>query len=276
MDYFLFLLFFIIFFTLGGGGVYFWKRTGKKYFNNKFDNRVTDAVLGPWIPKGQCKAFSGSCGRGELTMEKKCVMEGTNGGKMCSDFRIVEKSQDCYVDCDRPKDVVDWGHPNDSPDIPIGGPKKGWYDFTGQGVPNDYCRWVGVLGNIFWACHTEKGPYTKADPKHITFSGGPANTLESVTPSGLLKPCPTDMVYALAQDVDLQKSIVNGFNGKCGSRCVYDHRNPKTGWTFENEKWIRIDNMSLHKCGKDNILDMKNAKNTYDKVYDVRNSWTII
>ncbi len=30
---------------------------------------------------------------------------------------------------------------------------RGWYDFTGQGVKNDYCRFVGGPGPVWFSCH---------------------------------------------------------------------------------------------------------------------------
>jgi hypothetical protein len=46
--------------------------------------------------------------------------------------------------------VVDAGY-NDGTfgDKPI---KKGYYDILGQGVPNDYCRYIGDQPNVFFAC----------------------------------------------------------------------------------------------------------------------------
>ena len=280
MNYLLLFAFIFIFMTIGGGGIFFWRQIQAPSRRNEPGGRTAfpvDAVLGPWLPKGSCSAHSGTCGKGEITMERKCIQEGRNGGKTCLDFGEVEKIEDCYVDCQRPKGIVDWGHANDSKGIPPLGPHKGWYDFTGQGQPNDFCRWVGEDGNKFWACHTSKGPYVKGDPTHITFSAGPANKLKIPSTNKINKVCPVDAaLYRTSQDPDFLKSIANGFTGECGTRCVYDHRNPKTGWSHDGKSWVRIDDMSLHKCGAKYVADQIRAINTYEKLYDVKHSWTVL
>jgi hypothetical protein len=42
----------------------------------------------------------------------------------------------------------DMGHVNYNNNIPA----RGWYDVQNQGVPNDYCRYVGDEPNIYWSC----------------------------------------------------------------------------------------------------------------------------
>ena len=44
----------------------------------------------------------------------------------------------------RPTDIADCGYPND---------KRGWFDFSGLGVRNDYCREVGEAPNVFASCY---------------------------------------------------------------------------------------------------------------------------
>lgn len=290
MDLNLFLVFLCIFFIFGGGGALFWKlrndkiQTQSQLPPNYVDSlRPQDAVMTPWSSSEQCKTLSGSCGKGQIVYTRQCLREGKNGGKMCSEFR-TRKVQDCYKNCLRPEGIMDWGHPNDSPRIPIGGPIKGWYDLSGQGQPNDYCRWVGVpgdslvrsangdeTGGITWACHSENDPYVKANPRHVTFSTGPANHLVPYVPEMVIKACGPDNIYLKARDPDLQKSIVNGFFTKCGSQCVYDHRNPKMGWVFEGGQWNRVEDMMQHRCGVGEGL--KRAIRRYEKVYDVKNAW---
>ena len=164
--------------------------------------------MSPWTSNNSCKTLSGSCGKGQIVHTRRCVQEGKNGGKTCSEY-LTEKSEDCYVNCLRPK-VVDWGYPNDAPNIPIGSPLKGWYDASGQGQPNDYCRWVGVPSKdseVMWACHNEKDPYVKMNPRHVTFSTGPANKLVPFVPELLTKKCGAANIYSSAKDPDLQNFI---------------------------------------------------------------------
>jgi hypothetical protein len=266
---------FVIIFTLGGGGFLFWKRF--KNVNSMDDDGLPrDAELSNWVVAEGCKAHSGSCGKGQAVMERKCLREGKNSGKLCSQIGPTRKTVDCWVHCEKPTDVVDWGHPNDAAGLPEGSPRKGWYDFTGQGQPNDYCRWVGPNESKFWACHTRHSPYDKADVNHITFSAGPANDMKPFSIQGVRQMCPMNGAYAEATDPDLQKSIANGFMSHCGARCVYDHRNPKTGWTYDGKRWVRIDNMTMHECGISHKNEMKKAIQQYDKKYDVKHSWTIL
>lgn len=42
----------------------------------------------------------------------------------------------------------DMGHINYNNNAPA----RGWYDVQNQGVPNDYCRYVGDEPNIYWSC----------------------------------------------------------------------------------------------------------------------------
>jgi hypothetical protein len=229
-----------------------------------------DAVMSSWTRSGKCQTLSGSCGKGFMLHTRTCLREGRGDGKMCSDFE-TEKKEDCYINCSRPSGITDWGHPNDAPGIPIGSPLKGWYDVTGQGQPNDYCRWIGVDDGLTWACHSTKDPYVKANPGHIVFSGGPANKLVPFVPSLVERACGQGNIYLLATDPDLRKSIVNGFFSKCGSPCVFDHRNPKSGWVFEGGVWNRVNDMLRHPCGQGR--DIVDAVHRYERLFNVRNAW---
>lgn len=278
MDFTVVLIFLFIFFTLGGGGYIFWKQF--KPYQLRLKREIPsvagppiDATLGSWTPKTTCQAFSGACGRGEIIMERKCLNEGQNGGQMCADFGVTERKDECYVDCPRPVDIVDWGYPNDDKGNPAT-PRKGWYDFSGQGQPNDYCRWVGESNNRFWACHTQKSPYVKADSNHITFSAGPSNNMKPFKSDEINKLCPKDAsIFLTATDPDLQRSIANGFVANCSSRCVYDHRDPNTGWAFDGNTWIRVENMQAHQCGQTAPQEYKKAIENYNRVYDVKHAW---
>lgn len=63
--------------------------------------------------------------------------------------------------------------------LPTFGRKRGWYDASGQGVPNDYCRYVGSGGigdGINWSCERADGFYdwgtfNSAKPAS-TYAGG--------------------------------------------------------------------------------------------------------
>lgn len=300
MDWNLVLVFFCIFFIIGGGGTLFWKlRKDKEIAQNTQNTQIAqrsntyhekripryvdnnddpttphftrDAQFSPWT-QGACQTLSGTCGKGEMILTRSCVRDGSGDGKKCDDFQR-EKKLPCYVQCPRPKNVVDWGHANDTPGIPLGAPKKGWYDVSGQGQPNDYCRYVGANGEMFWACHVENEPYVQMDPSHLSFSGGPTNKEIPFVPSLVRQMCPDDNAYGAALDPDLQKSIANGFFSHCGARCVYDHRNPKTGWTFDGIRWNRIENMAIHACGMTFKDEMNKAIDRYEKIYDVKNAW---
>lgn len=51
--------------------------------------------------------------------------------------------------------------------------KRGWYDASGQDVPNDYCRYVGNVGQgdgIVWSCHRADG----FDDKGVLSTKSPA------------------------------------------------------------------------------------------------------
>jgi len=284
MDSNLILVFLCIFIVFGAGGTLFWRLRKNRVRNNDVVARIdtvqpivqshTDALLSPWT-NGKCKTLSGACGKGTMTATRSCIRDGTGEGKRCSNTALTQQ-KDCYVQCPRPKDVVDWGHSNDYPGLPIGSPLKGWYDISGQGQPNDYCRWVGEKGKMFWACQSEKDPYVKTDPSHISFSGGPANRSIPYHPTLVNKMCPTQRLYLSASDPDLQKSIANGLFARCGSRCVYDHRNPKNGWWFDGMKWTRIENMITHPCGTKFKDEMTKAVKKYEKIYDVKNAWVAV
>ena len=278
MDSNLILVFLCIFFVLGGGTL-FWRIRGRRSEAqlmpdplppNSRHLQTQDAMLSPW-KQGKCKTLSGTCGKGQMTITRRCMQEGQGDGERCSDAGL-SKHVDCYVECPRPSNVVDWGHPNDLPGLPIGSPLKGWYDISGQGQPNDYCRWVNDK-NTFWACQSEKEPYINADPSNITFSGGPANKMVPYHPTLVRKMCPGHTAYLATQDPDLQKSIANGMMARCGARCVYDYRNPKNGWWFNGTKWERIENMIVHPCGTQFASEMQNAIDKYEKLFDVRNAW---
>ncbi len=47
----------------------------------------------------------------------------------------------------------------------------GWFDYQKQGVPHDYCRWVGSNNDIYFACALagDTNPYTKVDPNNSVF-----------------------------------------------------------------------------------------------------------
>jgi hypothetical protein len=289
MDSNLILVFLCIFFVFGAGGTLFWrmKQPPKNDITTNetretsriIANSTRDALLSPWKP-GTCKTLSGTCGKGQMNMTRTCVQDGSGNGQRCSDAGL-SKIVDCYVQCSRPSDVVDWGHLNDFPSLPVGSPMKGWYDISGQGQPNDYCRWVGGYGKagapsgIFWACQSEKDPYVKTDPGYITFSAGPANRLIPYHPALVERMCPGHTAYLMARDPDLQRSIANGFMARCGARCVYDHRNPKNGWWFNGTKWERIENMIVHPCSTRFKEEMDGAIGRYEKLFDVRNAWTV-
>jgi len=287
MDPDLLLVFLCIFFIIGGGGTLFWKLRQDKVTSTRRTSHAQthqlqthqlqtrpltqNAILTEWS-EGECQTLSGTCGKGEVIHTRSCLREGTGNGKRCSDYPLEKKSS-CYVQCPRPNNVVDWGHSNDAAGIPLGAPKKGWYDVSGQGQPNDYCRYVGEPGKIFWACHVEKEPYVKMDPSHLSFSGGPSNKEIPFVPHLVRKMCPDHNVYETATDPDLQKSIANGFFARCGAKCVYDHRNPKSGWTFDGG-WQRIDDMSIHACGTLLKDEMRKSIDRYESIYDVKNAWS--
>jgi len=287
MDINLIIVFLTIFFIFGAGGTLFWgikkaksqqhvqvqvKPLEKSHNIDQPNASVSrDATLSDW-EKGKCKTLSGTCGKGTFKMTRNCLQEGTGDGFRCNDVPL-ESNANCYVQCKRPENIIDWGHPNDAEGLPAGSPKKGWYDISGQGQPNDYCRWVGDHSSRFWACHVEKDPYVRSDPAHISFSGGPANQLIPFHPSLIEKMCGKAPHLLAAQDPDLRISIANGFMSNCGARCVYDHRNPKTGWTYSNGHWLRIEDMSRHVCGTVHKNELDAAKKRYEKVYDVRNAW---
>ena len=100
--------------------------------------------------------------------------------------------------------------------------------------------------------------------------------MQRVSIENVDKKCPTDIAYStnVAEDPDLQKSIANGFIAGCGTRCVYDHRNPKTGWTFNGNTWERVSNMGQHRCGVAEKDALRAAISNYEKLYDVKNAWS--
>lgn len=288
MDSNLVLVFIFMFFVLGAGGSLYWKM--KKIDAKSLDNTTTvneidtnathsynhnqDAQMSPWI-NGKCKTLSGTCGKGTMNLTRQCLKDGYGDGKRCVE-ETTTKKQDCYVQCSRPKNVIDWGHPDDAKGLPVGSPRKGWYDISGQGQPNDYCRWVGEPKSRFWACHVEKDPYVEVDPSHISFSGGPANRSIPFHPQLITKMCPIDHNYLLeARDPDLRKSIANGFLSHCGAKCVYDHRNPKSGWYYDGKKWDPIPDTSKHVCGTLYKNEMKKAMSRYEMMYDVKNAFEL-
>ena len=60
--------------------------------------------------------------------------------------------------------------------------KRGWYDVQGQGVANDYCRYVGDIpsvGGIWWSCALA-GDTASTSPKY-DFTGGPNATGDTNT-----------------------------------------------------------------------------------------------
>ena len=284
MDTDLILVFLCIFVIFGTGGTLFYQLRKDKVRSTSApasadaivlpsDEPNADATYSPW-KQSVCKTLSGTCGKGEIVMTRTCVREGSGVGKRCND-EPLHKSQDCYVQCTRPT-VVDWGHPNDANGIPIGSPLKGWYDISGQGQPNDYCRWVGPPRDKFFACHVEKDPYVKVDPSHISFSGGPANQMVPFHPTLIKSMCPTkNEHFLLARDPDLRKSIANGMFSHCGAWCVYDYRNPKTGWMFDGAKWNRVEDMPSHQCGTIHQNEMISAVRRYEDKYAVQNAWFI-
>lgn len=273
---------FFVFMFLSGGGYLFWRRnkvlaTPSAPSNTSRieidDGLPRDAIISDW-QAGKCRTFSGQCGRGEQTFTRQCIQDGKNGGIMCSSLPLHE-TKECYVTCLRPT-VVDWGHPNDSPYIPPDAPRKGWYDITGQGEPNDYCRFVGPSTGAFWACHTQKDAYVKTDPKHVTFSTGPAHTVaRQFSEQSLIEKCPDDLSFLAAKDPDLRKSIANGFFIHCGSPCVYDHRNPKMGWTWNGQEWKRVLDMSQHACGTTFKSQQTAALQLYEALHGTQQSWTM-
>lgn len=263
---FIFILIFLIF----GGGAFV---TYDKFYANQPSNtpveitvkKKKDAALSNWT-EGECKPTKGNCGIGIKTSTRSCN-DGANGGVMCTDYKLT-KDESCYITCKRPDNILDWGHPNDvTEQLPL----KGWYDFTGQGVPNDFCRWVGESNNMKFACQTSNDPYVMADPNHLTFSSGPAKKLIAGNDENVSKVCPT--LRGLS-DPDLKTSIANRFITNCQSKCVYDYRNPKTGWTFnaDTEKWERIDS-DKHEC-LTNKADVQNAIDHYNELYSIKHSWS--
>ena len=256
----------VLFFIMSGGGYLFWKiRSPGRYDKDKV---ILNDTSRDW-EEDVCKPLNGKCGKGSMRVRKLCH------GKDCPEGKNEEKTISCYVECAKPYEVVDWGHPNDLSTLPIGGPRKGWYDFTGQGVPNDYCRWVGDAENPFWSCQTDEDTHVKADPYHITFSGGPSNRAVPVNLSDIERKCPLHTHLQKATDPELLKSIANGFIADCTSRCVYDYKNPKTGWVYKDGFWLRVDDMEKHKCGKLFKDELKSAMKNYENLFKVRNAWTI-
>lgn len=229
-----------------------------------------DAVVGEWTATGECVPFGGkSCGKGEITLERNCLQEATGNGKTCEQLGL-KKTVDCHKTCAQP-DVTDWGHPDTPEDT---GPRKGWYDVTGQGVPNDYCRTVG--STKFFACQTHDEPYLKVDRGHVAFSAGPANRLIPFDVATIGRSCPTDYVmYIGSSDPDFRKSVANGFYSRCGARCVYDHRNPtRQGWWIgDKNKVTRIEDMRKHPCGTTFGGEMDAAVKRYEDLYDTKNAW---
>lgn len=270
MDTSLLIFFLCIFCIFGAGGTLFWsikKRRDAISSDDSFGDN--DAIVSDW-DKSKCKTLSGNCGRGTLKMTRRCIKDGTGNGTKCADMEM-HKETPCWINCPRPT-VVDWGYPNDTRGIPIGMPKKGWYDISGQGQPNDYCRFVGPADGVKWSCQVEKEPYIDMDPKNIVFSAGPANTKLPYDATVVRSTC-DDPVYLAATDPDLQLSIANGFYSHCGARCVYDHRNPKTGWEYLNG-WKRVDDMSKNRCGVNHRNELIKAMERYDSVHNVKNAWT--
>lgn len=287
MNLYLLLLVIVFLLTLGGGITVFWKQGDLIKHNLK---RTINAVIGPTsedatLPQstqpprnaimgeyvsGPCIPLKGRCGKGTMTMKRQCISDGADGGHTCAKLSDpVEK--ECWTPCERSKGILDWGHPNSK--VPEG-PLKGWYDFTGQGIPNDYCRWVGDNGSMQWACQTDTEPYAKANPRHITFSGGPANKFNTKwDPNEVQRFCPKFGHYTKADDPDLQKSILNGFFSQCGSTCIYDYRNPRQGWLWNGSTYERIPDMSKHACGTQHENEMQEAIKQYEKYTDTRNAW---
>ena len=73
--------------------------------------------------------------------------------------------------------LTDKGFEDNSPKIEsLKYPKKGWYDVSGQGVPNDYCRAVGDSPTIFWACALagQTDQYTRTSNSLSVFEKGPS------------------------------------------------------------------------------------------------------
>ena len=288
MDIYLILLYIVLFLSIGGGTAVFWKNkeviaqniqktlglataTSQQTQVNVVKPPPQDAMVGDYIT-GECMPNKGKCGKGTLQKRRVCLREGENGGRTCSELADV-KEADCWRSCDRPRDILDWGHSNDKVQK---GPLKGWYDFTGQGIPNDYCRWVGDAANLTWACQTNDDPYVKANPNHLTFSGGPANRLNNTWDADMVAGlCPKYDHYTRATDPDLQKSIANGFFSHCGATCIYDYRNPHQGWIWNGSEYVRIPDMSKHVCGTQHVNEMQGAMQQYDRFFDTKNAWSV-
>ncbi len=245
--------------------------------NQIYSGPPIDAKVSEWTATGECVPIGGrKCGKGTVVMERVCHREGSGGGTTCAQMGL-RKEGECYKTCDRPF-ITDWGHPND-PDL--AGPRKGWYDVTGQGTPNDYCRWVGDGSGKRFACQTHDEAYMNADRRHLVFSGGPANRLIDFDAPTLRKKCPVDAVMYTGQgssDPDFKKSIANGFFSSCGARCVYDYRNPtRQGWWIDvANKVQRIDDMRNHVCGRDHTVEMESAIKRYEDLYEQKNAWKAV
>jgi Cys-rich repeat protein len=95
--------------------------------------------------RGKCKTDA-DCKPGQMCRDKKCAARPAPAPGCQADAQCPSGQKCLGGKCVAPKPrqgVTDCGYP---------GSPHGWFDVQGQGVPNDYCRFVGDPPNIQLQC----------------------------------------------------------------------------------------------------------------------------
>ena len=190
-------------------------------------------------------------------------------GGLCGKGK-TERNHPCSIKCGRP-DIKDWGYFDDEDDI-RDFPSKGWYDVSGQGEPNDFCRVVGNRNAPYFACDNTSQRYLATSINNKAIVKGPAIiSLDSktATDKGI---CTTyeNLPIPLPDSEVFKQSVEAGMRIDCTRAIVFNIYKPIEGWEYSNGQWVFFANRHSDKALQNQAIER------YNKLHQIQDSFKIL